>query len=166
MNGRPPHLSPFRLLAGLVVPLGAYLLIRAAIGSATGALAITEAVPAAWLLIVGIARRRLDPVARGRANRQAQPRTPARDPASLAEPERRRAVTILTAIIGLTFAIDGASQTALALTVPTRAFVADSTAVRIIVIGTGMIVTTWSFRHQKERRERRRRSPAGYEHHE
>jgi hypothetical protein len=63
MNGRQPQLSPFRLLAALVLPLAGYLLIRAAIGSATGALAITEAVPATWLLIVGIARRRLDPVA-------------------------------------------------------------------------------------------------------
>ena len=33
MNGRPPQRSPHRLLAGLVLPLGAYLLIRAAIGS-------------------------------------------------------------------------------------------------------------------------------------
>jgi hypothetical protein len=46
-----------------VLPLVGYLLIRAAIGSATGALAITEAIPATWLLVVGITRRRLDPVA-------------------------------------------------------------------------------------------------------
>ena len=63
MSGRPPQLSPLRLLAGLVVPLAAYLMIRAAIGSATGALAITEALAAAWLLVVGIARHRLDPIA-------------------------------------------------------------------------------------------------------
>ncbi len=63
MNGRPPQLSPYRLRAGLLPPLAAYLLLRAAIGSATAALAITEAVPATWLLVVGIARRRLDPVA-------------------------------------------------------------------------------------------------------
>ena len=46
-----------------MLPLAAYLIIRAAIGSATGALAITEAVPATWLLVVGIARRRIDPIA-------------------------------------------------------------------------------------------------------
>ena len=74
----------------------------------------------------------------------------------LADPDRRRAVTILTAIVGLTFTIDGASQIALALTVPTGTFVADSTAARIIVLGTGLIVTTWYLRHQKERRDRAR----------
>jgi hypothetical protein len=215
MNGRPPQLSPHRLLAGLLLPLTAYLLIRAAIGSATGALAITEVVPATWLLVVGIARRRLDPVAvvstvtvalalaayaltggdplalklrRGavtgtlgiaaiasialgrplllmlaeriaKLNSERQPEIQAR----LADPDRRRALTILTAIIGLTFTIDGASQTALALTVPTRTFVVDSTAARIVVLATGLLVTTWYLRHQKERRERRRRSPASFE---
>jgi hypothetical protein len=64
-------------------------------------------------------------------------------------------VTILTAIIGLTFAIDGASQITLALTVPTGMFVADSTATRILVFGTGLTVTTWYLRHQKQQRERR-----------
>ena len=75
MNRLPPNLSPPRLAAGLVLPLAAYLVIRAVIGSATGALAMTEAVPAAWLLV--------------------------------------------TAIVGLTFTFDGASQIALALTLPT-----------------------------------------------
>lgn len=60
MNERPPQLSPPRLLAGLLLPLAAYLLIRAAIGSATGALAMTDAISASWLLVVGIVRRRLD----------------------------------------------------------------------------------------------------------
>jgi hypothetical protein len=86
--------------------------------------------------------------------------------ARLADPDRRRAVTILTAIIGLTFTIDGISQIALALTVPTRAFVADSTAARIVVLGTGLIVTTWYLRHQKEQRDRARRAPASVERHE
>ncbi len=215
MNGRPPELSPYRLLAGLVLPLAAYLLIRAVIGSATGALAITEAVPATWLLVGGVVRRRLDPVAvvstvtvalalatyaltggdplalklrRGavtgtlgiaalasvalgrplllvlaerivKLNPERQPEIGAR----LADPGRRRAVTILTAIVGLTFTIDGGSQIALALSVPTRMFVADSTAARIVVIGTGLLVTTWYLRHQKERRERRCRPPASFE---
>jgi hypothetical protein len=217
MTGRPPQLSPHRLLAGIVLPLGAYLLIRAAIGSATGALAITEAVPAAWLLVVGIARRRLDPVAvvstvtvalalaayaltggdplalklrRGavtgtlgiaalasialgrpllimlaeriaRLNPERRPEIQAR----LADPDRRRALMILTAIVGLTFTIDGASQTALALTVATRTFVADSTVARIVVLGTGLLVTTWYLRHQKQRRDRGPRSPASFEPH-
>lgn len=218
MNRRPPQLSPYRLLAGLVLPPGAYLAIRAAIGSATGALAITEAIPATWLLVVGITRRRFDPIAvmstltvaialgayavtggdplalklrRGavtgtlgiaalasvalgrplllmvaeytaKLKAESQPEIHGR----LVDPGRRRAVTILTAIIGLTFTIDGASQIALALTVPTGTFVADSTAARIVVLGTGLIVTTWYFRHQKERRERGQRLPENFERHE
>lgn len=218
MNRRPPQLSPYRLLAGLLLPLGAYVVIRAAIGSATGALAITEAIPATWLLVVGITRRRFDPIAvvstvivaialaayaltggdplalklrRGaitgtlgiaalasvalgrplllmvaehtaKLNPEPQPEIRG----SLVDPDRRRAVTILTAIIGLTFTIDGASQIALALTVPTGSFVADSTAARIVVLGTGLIVTTWYFRHQKEQRARGRRPPGSFERHE
>jgi hypothetical protein len=206
VNRRPPQLSPYRLLAGLVLPLVAYLIVRAAIGSATGALAITEAVPAAWLLVVWITRRRLDPVAvlstvtvalalaafaltggdplalklrrgavtgtlgiaalasvalgrplllllvehLGKLHPERQPEIAAR----LKDPDRRRALTMLTAIVGLTFAIDGASQIALALSVPTATFVADSTAARIVVLATGAIVTTWYLRHQKERREK------------
>jgi hypothetical protein len=45
MKERPPQLSPRRIAAGLVLPLVAYLVIRALIGSATGALAITETKP-------------------------------------------------------------------------------------------------------------------------
>ena len=213
MNGRPPQLSPLRLLAGLVVPLAAYLMIRAAIGSATGALAITEALAAAWLLVVGIARHRLDPIAvvstvtvaialavyaltggdplalklrRGAVTgtlgiaalasvalgrplllqvaKHIAKLNPDRRPeieARLSEPDRQRAVTILTAIIGLTFAIDGASQITLALTVPTGMFVADSTAARIVVLGIGLTVTFSYFRHQKQQRERETLTPQG-----
>jgi hypothetical protein len=70
--------------------------------------------------------------------------------ARLAEPDDRRAMTILTAIVGLTFTLDGASQIALALTVPTRTFVADSTATRIVVLGIGLLVAAWYLRHQKD----------------
>jgi hypothetical protein len=59
-------------------------------------------------------------------------------------------LTILTAIIAATFAIDGASQIALALTVPTTSFVADSTAARIAVLGTGAVVTIQYLRNQKK----------------
>jgi len=201
VNRRPPQLSPRRLLAGLVLPLALYLLIRALIGSATGALAITEAIPTTWVLLLMIARRRVDPIAlvsvltvavafaayaltggdpvalklrRGavtgtlgiaalasvglgrpllllvsvhiaKLNPGRQPEIEAR----LADPARRRALTMLTAIVGLTLAIDGASQIALALTVPTGMFVADSTAVRILVLGTGLVATTVFIRRKK-----------------
>jgi hypothetical protein len=80
--------------------------------------------------------------------------------AKLAEPERRRAVTILTALIGATFAIDGASQIVLALTVPTAMFVADSTAARIAVLGTGAVTTVRYLRHRKKRLDDGPRPPA------
>jgi hypothetical protein len=217
VSGRPPHLSSYRLLAGVVLPLATYLLIRAAIGSATGALAITEAIPATWLLVVAIARHRLEPVAvvatvtvsialaayaltggdplalklqrgvvtgtlgiaalasvalghpllRVLAERIANlnPERQLEIQARLADPDRRRAMTILTAIVGLTFTLDGASQIALALTVPTRTFVADSTATRIVVLGIGLLVTGWYLRHQNEQRDRRHRPPPSFERH-
>ncbi len=211
MNGRPPHLSAPRLLAGLVLPWIAYLIVRSLTGSSVGALAITDAVPSTWLLVVGIARRRVDPIAvlsaatvlvalaayaitggdpvaiklrRGavtgtigvaalasvalgrpllllvaehvaKLNRD-RPEIAAR----LAEPDRRRACTILTAIIGATFAIDGASQIALALTVPTGMFVADSTEARIAVLGIGLVITVQYLRNQRKRRDRGSRRPA------
>ncbi len=204
MNQRPPQLSPPRLIAGLLLPLAVYLIIRAVIGSSTGALAITEAASAAWLLVGAIVRRRVDPIAVvsvltvaialaayaltggdplalelrrgavtgtlgiaalasialgrpllvlvaehvGKLNPERRPEIEAR----LADPARRRSATILTAIIGAIFTIDGASQIALALTVPTRMFVADSTAVRIVVLGTGFVITAWYVRQQKHRR--------------
>jgi len=189
----PPQLSPIRLAAGLVLPLAAYLILRALIGSATGALAITEAVSAAVLLVGAIARRRVNPIAalsvvtvaiafaayaltggdplalklrRGAVTgtiglaalasvavgrpllllvaehvAKLNPARRAEIETRLADPARRRSVTILTAIVGLTLALDGASQVALALTVPTGMFVADSTAARILVLGTGLVVT-------------------------
>ncbi|MGH3267287.1 MAG: VC0807 family protein [Trebonia sp.] len=204
MTGRPPQLSPLRLLAGVVVPLLAYVVIRALIGSSVGALAITDAVPSAWLLLVGIVRRRVEPiavlsaatvivafaayvltggdpltielrrgavtgvigvaglasVALGRpllllvAQRVAKLSPDPQMTARLAQPDRRRAVTILTAIVATTFAIDGATQIVLALTVPTANFVPDSTAARIVVLGIGAVVTIQYLRSQKARRDR------------
>lgn len=211
MNGRPPHLSPLRLLAGLVVPLVAYLIIRALTGSSVGALAITDAVPSAWLLVVGIARRRVDPIAvlsattvmialaayaltggdplaiklrRGAVTgtigiaglasialgrpllllvaenvAKLNPDSP-KMAARLAQPDRRRVLTILTAVIAATFAIDGASQILLALIVPTASFVADSTGARIVVLGTGAVVTIRYLRNQKRRLDRGPQPPA------
>ena len=204
MNRLPPQMSPPRLAAGLLLPLAAYLVLRAVLGSATGALAITEAVPATWLLVTAIVRRKVDPiavlstltvaialgayaltggdpialklrrgavtgtmgiaaltsVALGRpllllAAKHAAQLNPERRPeieARLADPARRRAISMLTAIVGLTFTIDGASQIALALTVPTGSFVADSTAVRVLVLGTGLVVTAGFIRHLKAQR--------------
>lgn len=202
MNGRPPQLSPARLCAALVLPLAVYTAIRVAIGSATGALAITEGATAVWLLAVAVTRRRVDPVAvlstvtvgialavyalsggdplalklrRGavtgtlgitllatvaigrpllillleRVARLNPERAPELE-AKLADPRRRRGLTILTAIVGATFSLDGASQIALALTVPTGSFVADSTATRIAVLGIGTVLTVSYVRRQRD----------------
>ena len=205
MKPRPPHLSPFRLLAGLVLRWIAYLIVRTLTGSSVGALAITDAVPSAWLLAAGVARRRVDPIAvlsattvmialavyaltggdplaiklrRGAVTgtigiaglasvalgrpfllvmaENVAKLSPDRPEiaARLAQPGRGRAVTILTAIVAATLAIDGASQIALALTVPTASFVADSTAVRIAVLGTGAVVTIRYLRYQKKQLNR------------
>lgn len=212
MKGRPPQLSPLRLLAGVALPWIAYVIIRALTGWSVGALAITDAVPSAWLLVVGIARRRIDPVAvlsaatvvialaayaitggdplaiklrrgvvtgtigvaglasvaLGRpllllvAENMAK-LNPDRPELAvrLAQPDRRRAVTTLTAIVGATFAIDGLVQIVLALTVPTGMFVADSTGARIAVLGTGAVLAVQYFRDQRKRLGRGSRRPAG-----
>jgi hypothetical protein len=211
VNGRPPRLSTPRLVGGLALPWIAYLIIRSLTGSSIGALAITDAVPSIWLLVVGITRRRVDPIAvlsaatvlialaayaitggdpvaiklrRGAVTgtigvaalasvalgrpllllvaENAAKLNPDRTDiaARLAEPDRRRACTILTAIIGTTFAIDGASQIFLALTVPTGMFVADSTGARIAVLGTGLLITIEYLRNQKKRHDRGPRHPA------
>lgn len=212
MTRRPPQLSPLRLLAGVVVPFATYVIIHALTDSTVGALAITDAVPSAWLLLVGIVRRRVDPigvlcattviiafgayvftggdplaielrrgvvtgvigvaglasVALGRplfllvAQNLAKLNPDPEMAARLAQPARRRGVTVLTAIIAASFAIDGATQTALALTVPTSSFVPDSTAARIVVLGTGAVVTIVYLRGLKTRLDRGLRPPSDH----
>ena len=204
MNRRPPQLSASRLVAGLLVPLAAYTVIRLLLGSATGALAITEGVTALWLIAVAIVQRRVDPVAvlstatvaiallvyaltggdplalklrRGAVTgtlgvaalasvalgrpflilvvehlAKLNPDRQHEIEAKLADPRQRRGLTALSALIGAMFALDGATQIALALTVPTGRFVADSTAVRIAVLGTGVVlITSFLRRHTRAR---------------
>lgn len=204
MNRRPPQLSASRLVAGLLVPLAAYTVIRLLLGSATGALAITEGVTALWLIAVAIVQRRVDPVAvlstatvaiallvyaltggdplalklrRGAVTgtlgvaalasvalgrpflilvvervAKLNPDRQHEIQAKLADPRQRRGLTALSALIGAMFALDGATQIALALTVPTGRFVADSTAVRIAVLGTGVVlITSFLRRHTRAR---------------
>lgn len=69
----------------------------------------------------------------------------------------------LTAITGAALAIDGAGQIALALTIATAMFIADSTAARIVVLGTGLVVTIQYLRNQRRRLNRGRDRP-GHEH--
>jgi len=53
---------PIRVLAGLLVPLIAFVVLRQTLGNATKALAITEAIPSLWVLAYAIWRRRIEPV--------------------------------------------------------------------------------------------------------
>jgi hypothetical protein len=53
---------PLRMIAGLVVPLIAFFALLEAIGNATGALAITDAIPLLWVVGYGIWRRRVEPI--------------------------------------------------------------------------------------------------------
>lgn len=206
MNEWPSQLAPHRMLAALLLPLPLYALLRVVTGSATEALAFTEAVPATWLLIVGIVRRRFDaigvistltvaialaayaatggdpialklrhgaitgtlgvaalatvalgrPLLLGIAQRSAtlDPQRRGEIEAKLAEPQRRRALMILTLLVGLILTIDGVVQIALALTVPTGAFVADSTVAHVLVFGIGVALVIWYFGYQKEQRRK------------
>jgi len=57
----PPRRA-IRLVAGLVLPLLVFFAVLAALGNATGALAITDGIPLVWLLAYGIWRRKIEPV--------------------------------------------------------------------------------------------------------
>ena len=183
MSRRPPQLAPSWLIAALLAPLALYLVLRQLTGSPIEALALTEVIPAAWLLLVAIARRRFDAigvvstvsvaialvvyglsggdpialklrhgvvtgavgvialaslalgrplllvVAQRRAEIDAARRTEIE--AKLAQPDRRRALVILTLLLGVFFTLDGAVQIVLAFAVSTDAFVPDSTIRRL-----------------------------------
>ena len=53
---------PHRLLAGLALPVIAFLVLLKLIGNATGALAVTEAFPVAWVVGYAIWRRKVEPI--------------------------------------------------------------------------------------------------------
>lgn len=204
MSQRPPQLAPQWLLAALLVPLVLYVVLRKLTGSPIEALALTEVIPAAWLVVVAIARRRFDAVgivstasvaialaiyglsggdptalklrhgvvtgavgiialtslALGRplllvvAQRRAEIDVAHRTEieAKLAQPDRRRALVVLTLLLGVFFTLDGAVQIVLAFAVPTDAFVPDSTAAHLVVLGGGVAAMAWYFQHQKQRR--------------
>lgn len=63
MSSHPPSRRPApRLIAGLAVPVIAFFVILRLVGNATGALAITDAIPLLWVLGYGIWRRRVEPI--------------------------------------------------------------------------------------------------------
>lgn len=63
MTSSPSTRAKLSAIASVVVPLAAYLVLHQALRNSTQALAITEAIPVLWLVALGIAHRRIDPVA-------------------------------------------------------------------------------------------------------
>lgn len=49
-----------KLVAGLLVPLTAFVILEQALGDPTAALALSDAIPLAWVLAIGIWQRRLE----------------------------------------------------------------------------------------------------------
>lgn len=63
MSSRPPSRRiSYRLIVGLALPVIAFLVLLQVIGNATGALAVTDAVPLLWVVAYGIWRHRIEPV--------------------------------------------------------------------------------------------------------
>lgn len=206
MIGPPRQLTRPRLLAALFLPLGLYVVLRVVTGSAIEALALTETIPAAGLVVTGLRRRHIDalgvlstvtvaiaflayaltgddPIAlklrhgavtgafgvallaslalgrpllvvivQRRAELDQERR--AEIEARLADPVRRRALVVMTLLVGLAMTLDGVAQTTIALTVPTDAFVALSTIAHIVVLGGGAGALLWysRYRYQRQRR--------------
>lgn len=201
---RPSPRPPQWLVLALLVPLGLYALFRYLTGSPVEALALTEVIPAAWLVAVAIVRRHFDAIgvistmsvalaltiygltggdpvalklrhgvvtgavgvialaslALGRplllvlVQRRAaiDPVHRSEIEAKLAQPDRRRALIVLTLLLGAFFTLDGVVQIVLAFAVSTDAFVADSAAAHAIVLGGGVAMMVWYFQRQKDRR--------------
>jgi len=52
-----------RLAVGVGIPVATYVVLSDTLHNALAALAITEAIPVAWVLAIGLRKRRLDPIA-------------------------------------------------------------------------------------------------------
>lgn len=206
MSPRPARMRPEWVVAAILVPLVVYRLFEHLTGSPVEALALTEIVPAAWLALMAIVRRRFDAIgvvstvsvaialtiygltggdpvalklrhgvvtgavgiialaslALGRplllvvAQRRAEIDVAHRAEieAKLAQPDRRRALVVLTLLMGAVLTLDGVVQIVLASAVATDRFVQDSTAAHVVVLGGGVAVMAWYFQRQKERRSR------------
>lgn len=178
------------MLAALLLPLIAFLILRQALGNATGALAVTDAIPMLWLVVFGLWRRRIEPVvliaaavfslalvltiasgsslplelrrsvfpgALGLAclfslavhrpllaiasTKLVEARTSQMaDRPRLDTPGARKALTRLTAIIGITCVGDAIAQVVLALTLSTATFAEVARFASYAIIGGGLAV--------------------------
>jgi hypothetical protein len=58
-----PAIRRLTLVAGIVLPVTAYVVLKATTHNTTDALAVTETIPVVWILAGGLLRRRLNPIA-------------------------------------------------------------------------------------------------------
>ncbi|HTX08245.1 MAG TPA: VC0807 family protein [Solirubrobacteraceae bacterium] len=181
-----------RLIAGLALPIIAFVVLLEIIGNATGALAITDGIPVLWALAFAIWRRRIEPItlipvavftlalvltiafggsplplelrrswfpgtvglaclislavhrpllvlAAAKLS-AAHPEQAGNGGLGLEAPERRRLLTVLTAIVGVTGTADAAAQIALALTVSTATFGVVARIASYAIIASGLAV--------------------------
>jgi hypothetical protein len=63
MSSPPSRRDRIRIVAVLLFPLIAFIVLQQVVGNATGALAITDAIPLLWVVAIGIWHRRVDRVA-------------------------------------------------------------------------------------------------------
>ncbi len=196
---RRPH--PVRLLVTVVLPLVAFFALQAALGNATGALAITDGIPLLWLVAVGIVHRRLDrlalvaaavfglalvlsiafggsslplelrravfpgavglaclislalrqPLLLVLAKRLPRPGRPPGTDDGLDRPGSREALTVLTAIAGVTGVADAIAQVVLALSLSTGKFVVAARVASYAIVGTGVLVAAGYLRWKRHR---------------
>jgi hypothetical protein len=62
-GGPSPAVRRLTLGAGIVLPVTAYVVLKATTHNTTDALAVTETIPVVWVLAGGLLRRRLNPIA-------------------------------------------------------------------------------------------------------
>jgi hypothetical protein len=188
----PPRRLRLRLIAGLVLPIIAFVVLLEVFGNATGALAVTDGIPVVWVLAFAVWRRRIEPITLipvavftlalvltiafgGSAlplelRRSWFPATvglaclislavrrpllviaaeklaaahPERMPQGglgLDPVERRRLLSTLTAIVGITGTADAAAQIALALTVSTATFGVVARIASYVIVASGLAV--------------------------
>jgi hypothetical protein len=55
--------APWRLIAAILTPVAVFVVLLATLHDELLALTITEAIPIGWALVIGLRRRRLDPLA-------------------------------------------------------------------------------------------------------
>lgn len=204
MTRRQPPKHPRRLLAGLLIPVIAFVVLERVLGNATGALAITDGLPLLWVLAYGVWRHKVEPIglialvvfaialgltialggsplplelrrswfpgAVGLAclvslavrrpllviasERLARthPELERGEAVDSDTPGRRRALTILTAIIAVTGLADAAAQITLALSLSTSQFGVYAHVASYVIIGSGLAVGALYVRHVRGNR--------------